>query len=292
MGLPLNLSAISSFTTWASVCRFLAALVLVLAPTGQTQASSTIALNQNPNTPSIRIEFEDLGNALNPSQRELLEANIREGFNAWATLINSNSEVRALVKITKTAYGRADCASTSNTTTKTENGIAIVEESTAYKLRTGKAVDPSRPDLIVQVEPHFLAQELWLDPQPQLKTASVPIGKIDAVSVFSHEFGHAIGFQSFRDVVSGEPAPHHMTLFDSFTLKQGAKVVFTGPNILKTMGKTIEITTNNTSQNFRHLGTELPNDDLMNGLSFRRGTRYRVSAIDIAILRDLGLPLK
>jgi hypothetical protein len=38
------------------------------------------------------------------------------------------------------------------------------------------------------------------------------------------------------------------------------------------------------------LGSDLL-DDLMNGVSFRRGSRYDVSPLDLAILSDMGVPM-
>ena len=242
-------------------------------------------------SPKLQIQFEDSDNWVSESQKTLLLSNINAAFNNWAAKFKSSATVITRVKMTTTtATGRVDCASITNIAIKQVGVYTVAEESAAYKIRTGQAVVPGQADMLIQIDPGFLSQELWLDPKPTQRVDPVPSTKTDAISLFTHEFAHAFGMQTFRDLQTGVTNPSWMTVYDQFVNIGANGFTFEGPN-----SNSIVLTSTNYTQNIRHLGNSLSDplaSDLMGGLVFYRGTRYNISNVDLGIMRDLGLPLK
>jgi PEP-CTERM motif len=178
------------------------------------------------------------------------------------------------------------------------DGLFVYEQGAAAKLKTGLDDNGAAPDIRFNIGTNgYLQSELWFDPNPAAQTTAVPDTKTDARSVFLHEFGHAWGFNGWRTGASGVLPGNYQSTFDALS-----KVVhsdgrptqfFTGANAIAAYGAMVPITFGN----YSHVGNygPLPGadlvPDLMNGLVFFRGTRYQISALDLAILQDVGLPV-
>ncbi len=156
---------------------------------------------------------------------------------------------------------------------------------------------------VIWLNPQYLST-FWFDPLRD-RLDAIPPNVIDAVSVFTHEMVHGLGFYSTR-VLSGpnygqlSPVP---SVFDGFTAFGTGGVpsilYFSGPNAVKLYGGPVPLTSlgaNNGSpdnENFSHVGNPPGNPgsnllgDLMNGVAFPFG-RVWPSALDLAILEDIG----
>jgi hypothetical protein len=178
------------------------------------------------------------------------------------------------------------------------SGQDVFEQGAAYELRTG--IDPNAA--VSDIEFVFgiggyLQQELWFDPLPAVRQAAVPSGLTDAYSVMLHEFGHAFGFNGWRDASTGALAGNYLSSFDDLVQWQptagGGALFFTGASASARYGAALPLTPGN----YGHLGHLAEGaglaltQDLMNGLSFERGARYAISALDLDVLRDIGLPM-
>ena len=163
----------------------------------------------------------------------------------------------------------------------------------AFELRTGDDPNGPQPDVLVQLSPEYVTDELWFDPDPNRRTAPVDPGRTDAVSVLLHEIGHALGFSGWIDQVTGEFPSNFQSLFDSNIVRDGEDFFFIGEQAQRQYGGPVPLTFGNPG----HLGNESPRpggqlvSDVMNGITLFRGTRYSVSQLDLAILQDLGLPV-
>jgi hypothetical protein len=62
---------------------------------------------------------------------------------------------------------------------------------------TGQDLNGLEADARVELPIDYLLNELWLDPNPAERTDPVPVNRTDGVSVFMHEFGHALGMTGF-----------------------------------------------------------------------------------------------
>jgi hypothetical protein len=173
------------------------------------------------------------------------------------------------------------------------DGYATFEQGAAHELRTGNDPNASQADIIITLGTAYLDHELWFDPDPFARTVPVPNDRTDAVSVFLHELGHALAFNGWR-TVNGSLPTNNQSTFDRYVTR-GAESVpfFTGPEAVALYGSPVPLT----RFNLYHLGNPSPlpgNElipDLMNGVVYSRGTRYYISALDLAITDDTGVPV-
>lgn len=178
-------------------------------------------------------------------------------------------------------------------------GRAVYEQGAAYELRTG--IDPNAGAADIEIvfgNLGYLQQELWFDPLQGPVPAAVPSERTDAYSVLLHEFGHAFGFNGWRDAVTGELPGDYLSSFDALVEWRPSddgieRPFFTGASASLAHGQAVPLTLGN----YGHLGGttdalgRVLAPDLMNGLYFDRGARYTISALDLDILRDIGLPM-
>ena len=208
----------------------------------------------------------------------------------------------------------------------------IVETSTAHKMKTGRSNNPKEADVLIQVEPEFMRAYYWIDPSPETRVQPVPVGKTDLVTILSHEFGHAMGMEGYLNLQTGAPNPgnFYLSTYDQLlssvqTLSQFQAPSFTGSKATQIYGAQVPITFfttpydvvmlwidgkgHNTSrssqQNIYHLGRFIQNQD--SDLSFyalmagawettsdlsKVGLRTHANALDIAVFKDLGIPVR
>jgi hypothetical protein len=160
-------------------------------------------------------------------------------------------------------------------------------------LRTGVDPNGDAPDIEIVLNPDYLAS-LWFDPNPYARVESVPFDQIDAVSVFLHEFGHAFGFNGWRDGFDGSLSFDFMSTFDQHTAFDGANLWFTGEQASNLYGGPVPVTLGN----YGHVGNLSPEPgedllpDLMNGIVLFYGGRYEITDLDLAMLADINVPLR
>jgi hypothetical protein len=170
-------------------------------------------------------------------------------------------------------------------------GHALWQQGAAHELLTGIDVNGSAADIEFTIGiDGYLQQELWFDPAPTLRTAAVPAGQTDAVSVLMHEFGHALGFNGWLEGAGGMNLSTYDAQVQLLPAGGSEMLHFTGPLAMRLYGGPVPLT----AGAYAHLGNAGVGvgllGDLMNGVSFLRGTRYGISALDLAMLADLGLP--
>lgn len=195
-----------------------------------------------------------------------------------------------------TATGRSAASAYLGTTAE---GLRLFEQGAAHELMTGVDSNGAAADIEFTLGiDGYLQQELWFDPSPGLGAAAVPWNQTDAYSVFQHEFGHAFGFNGWRDSSTGALPGDYLSTFDALVAPQTTSAgttafFFTGAQAVAAYGGAVPLT----QANYGHLGNWAPAlgadllPDLMNGLAFQRGARYEISALDLRVMRDLGLPV-
>jgi hypothetical protein len=210
----------------------------------------------------------------------------------WSRHLAGSASLEVLVQFDP-AVSTALGGSLASATVGGVGPIRIVEQGATSELRTGIDPNGATPDVLFILGSGFLANDLWFDPDPFGRTAPVPIGQVDAMSVFLHEFGHVFAFNGSRDQATGElPGPVQST-FDVHTTFENGRFFFTGPQAVDLYGRPVALTVGS----YKHLGNEPPHPgsdlivDLMNGVSFVRGSRYDISDVDLAIFADVGVPM-
>ena len=236
------------------------------------------------------VTFDDPGGQFG-SFYDGIVSHTRAAGDDWSRHLTGSASLEVLVQFdpaVPTALG----GSLGYGTVGSAGPIRIVEQGATSELRTGVDPNGTTPDVIFILGSSFLADDLWFDPDPFARTALVPVGGVDAMSVFLHEFGHVFAFNGARDPTTGDLPGAIASTFDMHTTFENGNFFFTGPQAVALYGGPVPLTFGN----YKHFGNEPPRagadliPDLMNGVSLVRGTRYDISNLDLAVFADVGVP--
>jgi hypothetical protein len=114
------------------------------------------------------------------------------------------------------------------------------------------------------------------------------------VSVFEHEFGHALGMTGFGGP-DGTLTGNNASVYDSHITFQNGNPFFNGQNTVGAFGQPLPLSNplQGDVNNYTHYGHETSDgldDNLMEGnIGYMRGFRYNIEQIDLAIMKDMGL---
>jgi hypothetical protein len=169
-------------------------------------------------------------------------------------------------------------------------------------LRTGRSLGPVDGVIRIAPDSRYFADEIFLDENPEARSAPIPAGRIDGVSVFLHEIGHVIGINGHLDRRSTPPGRRidGYSTYDRHIRVKGRTVTFAGRATVRAFGAPLPLTTTDREAlrggNLYHYGNPGRRDrrlahGLMTGWPLEHGRRYRVGPIERAILRDIGLEL-
>lgn len=230
-------------------------------------------------------------------RKDAIESNLVAAAEHWiAHFDNAPASIEIILRID---YDAASGLGSGNSVTVTKMGAAgertIYEQGMVHELRTGRDPNGVDSDVLIVLHPDYLST-FWLDPDPRCRTAPVPPDKLDAVTVFLHELGHAIAFNGWLDPSDGSLDGDALSTYDRHVRLTGSDFVFTGPNATRLYGDPVPLA--RTRNNYHHVGDSLRGaddplaDDLMNGVRFQHGRRYAISALDLAMLADASVPVK
>jgi Domain of unknown function (DUF4114) len=210
----------------------------------------------------------------------------------WSKYIQGNGNLEVVIKFTASTASIVSGRSLQPVELRTNGGFSVQEQGAAAEIRTGIDPNGATPDIEFNFNPDNLTNELWFDPDPVTRTASVPINKTDAVSALTHEFGHAIGFNGWKNDTNGSLPANFESTLDEKTSFDGTNFFFNGTQSTALYGSAVPLTFGNIT----HVGNNAPRPgsnlsaDLMNS-SLARGVRTNISALDLAILADVGIPI-
>ena len=187
----------------------------------------------------------------------------------------------------------ADCSSLSSGFVRNDGTRDIFEQGAAYEIRTGIDPNGSDPDIRLRIGTAYLTNELWFDPDPQARTAPIPANHIDAISVFTHELGHAFVFTGWMNAMTGQLPPNYMSTFDANANFDGNNIFLNGSGSVARYGHPVPVTYGN----YGHIGNLAPRPgsdlllDMMNGVYYYYQQRYFISPVDLEIFKDCGVAL-
>ncbi len=241
---------------------------------------------------TFSVLFDASAAGLSPALRSDVEANLLGAGALWSQQLSATAalDVRVLIN---NGIPRATGRSTDSSFVRNNGLFNVFEQGAGAEVRTGLDPNGSTHDIEITLSTNYLLNELWLDPQPFSRSAQVPANRTDAVSVFLHELGHALAFNGWNNGFDDYFPGDYQSTFDEWLVFDGEVLTFTGPSASQVYGRPLPTTRGNPS----HLGNvaPLPGDDLipdmMNGVVYQRGYRYDISAIDLAVLADVGLPV-
>jgi hypothetical protein len=239
--------------------------------------------------PLFAVQLDDPNNL---SQDAALVADMQAAAADWAQYLNGLGTVNIELTVAPTirANGGPDIAAPAGT-----DGVRTVYESGAvYEMLNGAHYKGDTTDIDITVDPTYLQDVLWLDPNPSSPSA-IASNRIDGVTVMRHELAHGLGITTYRDPTTGAlPADHEMTWDELTQIHSDGSAWFTGANAEAVYGGPVPVTTLQNGEQYAHLGNSVDDadgQDLMNGVEFDYGTAYHISALDLAMLKDLGAPI-
>jgi hypothetical protein len=240
--------------------------------------------------PTFTFTVSDPGNILG-TRATLFKSNLAQAGKLWALHFNSKASLQVKVTVQQSYSNTANGESVMKVYIgKTASGLNIAEEGAAYELRTGIDPNGTDPDISIIVDPDYINNELTLDPQPTVRTAPIPPNHEDAVSVFMHELGHAVGYNGYLPTKTSVAPAGWTGVYDKFIyVDANKKFWYNGPKGKAAYGGQKIPLANETNY---HMGNELSGTlafSLMPGF-FIYQHRYNVDSLVIAVLQDLGLP--
>ncbi|NBC32813.1 MAG: hypothetical protein GVY13_09085 [Alphaproteobacteria bacterium] len=224
----------------------------------------------------LSVAFDDPTGTLAPYEAEITAA-AELGWAQWAESFQQLAPIELEVR-----YEPGDALASARPATwvpvtDAESGETLWQSSVAYELATGEDPNGDAPDAIINIvaNPEIFA---WRDSLDE----PVPADQIDAVTVFAHEFGHTLGISGFAGSPLGLFGVE--STYDQYVQRTGGNsFVFTGPNAMAENGGPVALRDGDP----HHIEAE---SDLMSW-ALAPGQAETVSALDIAILADIGLPM-
>ena len=156
--------------------------------------------------------------------------------------------------------------------TRTLNGSNVLQAGPIFELQTGVDPNGSAEDIVIDINLDTInAGEFYFG---GLSQPDVTTGQFDLFTVLAHEIGHGLGFLSLDPIGPGD----NFAEFDTFINGD----FFTGSRAVALFGGSVPLQPGDGS----HL--DIP---ALLFPSIAPGFRTHVSAIDVAILADVGLPV-
>jgi hypothetical protein len=238
---------------------------------------------------------------------ELITRNLQVAVAMWARCFHSNAEVAIEVTFDPTA-DRAGGSSKGNGEfglSQRYSNKTVVMEGAAYEI-AGLGT-PSIAGISIALPINdYLTNGIWFDPDATRGSQEVPDGKrVDAVTLFLHEMAHALGFNGFlvqpKNTPAdrwGPPAHNYVSRYDEQVERVGNHFFFAGPSATgENDGRMVPLSDHRKCNNdYHHIGNDagpcpVGRSDLMTGYPWKTGFRYAISRLDLAILKDVGLPV-
>ncbi|PZQ12015.1 MAG: hypothetical protein DI564_13685 [Rhodanobacter denitrificans] len=279
--------------------------------------------------PTIEVGFDASASMLTDRERADISAHLVAAGRVWTAALGIARPVTIDVRVGIAAIATANGASAATAAVGVVAGRDTYEQGAVYELRTSIDVNGAQTDAVVNIGLAYLRDELWFDPDPLMRVAPVPADRTDAMSVFLHEWGHVLAYNGWSDPTSGEPPAGYWSTFDRWMLPGAptlfaapasssswgsAPDLTTGNNKHWGNADTTAVAPRAArpvqwrdgapvpwmvcelplSRDAPPSGDATPRgggllDQLMNGVVFYRGTRYGLSALDRALLLDVGL---
>jgi len=239
-----------------------------------------------------------------------VDAGIQAALNYWGQFLNDAPGANIEIEISYEPQSGSTLASAgawnyySGGSYPTFNGLPVAAHSVQYELQNGQDYDSTWLDAGIRIATSDLSV-WWFDPTPYDRSDNTPgSDQFDFIGVMLHEFGHALGISSTYEYSSyagfGHSKPYY-TLYDTFISWNSSQTefYFTGTNannVYSSNGGSgtlpLFVEPDRAGSSFSHYDGYNNNGGIHAGMlmnpSVSRGVTLDISAIDLAILQDLG----
>ena len=210
-----------------------------------------------------------------------IQADITAALNNLGKYLNAKGVFNVQVLPETVAKGiiaeaSGNMASTPSSLLNTEHNANTVTDFQIESL-TGNDPNPSGFDAVVKINMANIAR-LNLN-----ANASPSSTQIDLVTALTHEMIHSIGFSGYTGYTTSNKTP-----FDTYITLQGGNPYFTGPNAEAVYGGPVPLAPASAGKGSAYFHVDVPNDLMATSLS--SGEVRTVSSLDLAILKDIGVP--
>jgi len=193
---------------------------------------------------TFNIAFDASANVLTTAEKTNVSSHLQEAGRRWVNQLviggSRSIEITVFVSNIPTASG----GSVTTGYVGSINGRDTYEQGVAAELRLGTDPNGATGDAVVTFGLAYLRNELWFDPNPQARTAPVPVDKTDAMSTALHELGHILAYNGFADVSTGQPPATYWSIWDRWMIP-GQPTFFSGPNAVASWGSMPDLTIGN-----------------------------------------------
>lgn len=239
---------------------------------------------------NYNLDFTD-PNASNDPQDSLLLQAMNDALNAWSTYISGTGTLIVQLRLaalgsptTGSSYTIAQGGPTSATAGSYNSALAHYPAtlSSVTELATGQHVAAS--DISITFNSQLL---------PSLATGT----SFSLLAVLEHELGHGFGFSGFFSSYSKTLSSSYETPYDAnVNVLSNGQAYFTGATAEQVYGGPVPLTSSVSSSNIYHVGatgTVFDPANLRNDLMYPYAVNpyASISGLDLAILRDSGVPL-
>ena len=193
------------------------------------------------------VAFEASANGLTATERAQLGSHVAAAGQLWVRelAIDGPRSIEVTIGIDD-ARPTANGGSVTSAFVGVAGGRDLFEQGAAAELRSGADPNGAAADIRITFNTTYLRNELWFDPAPALRTATVPPDRTDAMSVLLHEFGHALAYNGFANPANGVPQPTFWSTFDRWMIPgPPTPVRFAGPRASAAYGSNPDLTINN-----------------------------------------------
>jgi hypothetical protein len=238
---------------------------------------------------------------------KLIASNLSVAAGLWGRCFHSDERVS--IEVVFNNSGRELAGGSSKGSERVDDskrypGKILIMEGAAYQIAgLGTPLDPG---IVIELPVNsYLTHDIWFDPDAVGGSQPVPDAPVvDAVTLFLHEMTHALGINgrlvqnSAKAGQNGQPAEQWVSTFDECVRFDGKNFFFDGPSaVAENGGLDVPLSDGKSPNNtYTHIGNDagkcaLGRCDLMTGYPWKVGHRYCISRLDLAILKDVGLPI-
>lgn len=194
---------------------------------------------------SFPVVFDVSSSGLTTPERNAITAHVQAAGESWAALFEFEGTRTITVRISiDTNIATANGTSLTSTAVGTIAGRVTYQQGAASEMASCADPNGATPDVAFTIGLNYLRNELWFDPDPVARNATVPNDRTDAMSLFLHEFGHAFAYNGWSNG-QGVPPAGYWSTFDRW-MQSGSPTRFTGPQAIAALpGTPLDLTTNN-----------------------------------------------